>query len=202
MLKVVTAPAAYPVTLAEAKEWCRVEEDDSSEDGTLTILIRAMTKHAENITGRAFVERTLQLNCDQFQHCLKLPQAPLIGVDSIEYTDLDGAAQTFPSASYEVDTVSEPGMVRPVWGSSWPALGRGFNPVRITYRAGYRPLGSPTDLADNSYLPPEVRMWMAARIATLYEQREQIIIGTIVAPLPRAFADAVLDSITLGERLF
>lgn len=179
-----------------------MEDDDSSEDATLNLLIRSQTAVAEHRTGRAFVARTLRLNLDYFPHCIELPMPPLIAVDSVAYTDANGAAQTVDSALYEVDIYSTPGKLRPVWGESWPSIGRGFNPVRITYQAGYLAPGSPQDLTDNSYLPPALRTWLSARIATLYEQREQLIIGTIVSDLPRGHGDALLDELILGERLF
>jgi uncharacterized phiE125 gp8 family phage protein len=202
MIKVVTAPAAFPVTLTEAKEFARVDVTDTSQDGTINMLIAAMTQYAEEtITGRAFVERTLELNAERFAHCFDLPFPPLIGVDSIKYTDADGVEQTVDAATYEVDTVSLPGKVRPVYGASWPSVGPGFNPVRIQYRAGYASPGSPPDPANNAYLPAPLRTWIAARIVTLYDQRGQIMDGRDVK-IPRDFADGLLDSLLIGTRLF
>lgn len=201
-VRVITAPAAYPVTLAEAKEWARIDSTDTSQDGTLTMIIAAMVAHAEHITGRAFVERTLEYTADEFHNCIALPWAPLLGIDSVKYTDIADTEQTVAAADYEVDTYSEPGKVRPVWGEYWPSLGHGFNPVRIRYRAGYRPTGSPTDLTDNSYLPGQLRVWMQARITTLYDTREQLIVGASIAAIPRDYADGLLDSLILGDRLF
>ncbi|MCR4331288.1 MAG: hypothetical protein NUV34_01070 [Sulfuricaulis sp.] len=203
MIKIVTAPAAYPVTRAEAKEWCRLFADDTSQDGTIDILIAAMTNFAEHVTGRAFVERTLELDMDSFGYCIELPWAPLIGIDSIAYTDINRDAQTVAVSVYEIDTVSEPGKVRPAWGQYWPSIGYGFNPVRIQYRAGYVAPGSPQDLTDNSYLPGELRTFMAARICTLYDNREQFFVGNQqVAEIPRDFAMGLLDKLVIGTRLF
>lgn len=202
MIRVVTEPAAYPITLAEAKEWARIDSTDDSQDVTLGILIAAMTDYAEHLTGRAFVERTLELNLRYFESCIALPWPPLIGIDWVKYTDIDEAAQTYSSANYEVDTVSEPGNVRPISGQYWPSIGTRFNPVRIQYRAGYRPIGSPTDLTDNSYLPAQLRTWLAARITTLYDQRAQIIVGTTVQAIPRDYVDGLLDKLVIGTRWF
>lgn len=203
MIRIVTPPAAYPVTLAEAKEWAKCYADDTSQDGTINTLIAGMVNHAEHLTGQAFVERTLELSLPCFRYCIELPWAPLLGVDSIAYTDTSETAQTVSSADYEVDIVSKPGRVRPISTSAWPSIGTRFNPVRIQYRAGYRPVGSPIDLTDNSYLPGQLRIWMQARIATLYDQREQLVsgLGGIVA-IPRDFADGLLDSLVIGSRLF
>jgi uncharacterized phiE125 gp8 family phage protein len=202
LTQIITPPAAYPITLAEAKAFCRIESDQTAEDAVLTMLIAAMTDYAEHLTGRAFVERTVRASLDYFPHCIELPYAPLLEVITISYIDINGDAQTVSSANYEVNNVSEPGKVRPVEGASWPSIGYGFNPVQITYRAGYRPTGSPTDLTNNSYIPQLARTWMQARIATLYDNREQIVSGTIVNDLPRDYVDGLLDSLILGTRLF
>jgi uncharacterized phiE125 gp8 family phage protein len=202
-IKIITAAAAYPVTLAEAKEFCRIDSVDSSQDTTLTMLIAAMTNYAEHLTGRAFVERTLELDIDHFSRCIELPWAPLIGIDSVKYLDADEVLQTVDAADYEVDTISQPGKVRPVSGESWPSIGTGFNTVRIRYRAGYAAPGSPQDLTDNTYLPGEMRTWMAARICTLYDQRAHVAIANgSMLQLPRDFADGLLDSLLIGTRFF
>ena len=224
-VRVVTAPAAYPVTLAQAKEWCRVDDDDASQDATLVMLIMGITNHAENVlTGRAYVERTLELSFDYASYCMptsyqyasinnnrwpgyqfwpgiQLPFPPLLAVESITYTDVHGDPQTMDPVTYEYDQAEEPGLVRPLFGSYWPRVGRVFNAFRIRYRAGYRPIGSPTDLTDNSYLPGQLRVWMNARICTLYDNRAQWAEGRLLQ-IPRDFVDALLDDLVVGTRLF
>lgn len=202
MIRIVTPPAVLPATLAEVREWCRISSTDTSQDGTLTILIGAATAYAEHVTGRAFVERTLELSSDYFHGCVEFPQAPLLGVESVKYTDLDGNEQTVSPSSYEVDTASEPGRLRALQGFSWSSVGRYFNPVRYRFYAGYRPVGSPVDLTDNSYLPMPFRQWLNARVCTLYDNRDQIAIGATVMGLPRDFVDGLLDPLILGTRLF
>jgi uncharacterized phiE125 gp8 family phage protein len=201
--RVITAPLAYPVTLAEAKEWCRVDSDDTSQDVVLNMLIAAATAKAEAITGRAFVERTLESVMSSFKsNEIHLPFAPLIGVDSITYTDLSLVVQTIDPSTWETNTIEEPGEVRPVWGSIWPVTGYVFNAVRVRYRAGYVAPGSPQDLTDNSYLPADLRVWMHARLATLFNTREQLIEGRSIQEIPRDFADGILDNLILGTRYF
>lgn len=200
-IRTVTPPAAYPLTLAEAKEYCKLFADDTSQDATLTMLIKAATDYAEHLTGRAFVERTLELNLDYFTDCIELPYAPLLGIDSVIYTDINGTPQTLSASTYEVNTISEPGIIRPVSGAAWPAIGYGFNPIKIQYRAGYRPVGSPTMLTDNSYLPQLVRTWIGQRIATLYDNRNELSNGN-ATKIPRDYTDSLLDSLVIASRIF
>ncbi len=118
----------------------------------------------------------------------------------MKYTHGNGTEHEVPAGQYEIDAYG--GLLRPIQSAYWPSIGYGFNPVRIRYQAGYRPTGSPIDLTDNTYLPAALRTWMAARIVTLYDQRSQLVIGTIVQEVPRDFVDGLLDSLTLGSRLF
>lgn len=50
MLKLITAPAAEPITLAEAKLHARA--DTSAYDSLITALIVAAREECEHITGR------------------------------------------------------------------------------------------------------------------------------------------------------
>lgn len=200
MIRIVTAPPYYPVSLAEAKLWIR--EDGTDQDNVITMLLSAMTNHAEKITGRAFVKRTLELNLPRFAHTIELPWAPLIGIDSVGYTDTDEAAQVVATTEYEVDTTSEPGRVRPLSSKFWPSIGTRFNPVKIQYRAGYETVGSPQGEAEyQAGVPDELKTWIHARFATLYENREQLIQNNQVE-IPKAFADGMLDGLIIGTRFF
>lgn len=202
MIRVITPPAAYPVTKAEARQWCRIDTNDTSQDAILDMLIAAMTEQAEHLTGRAFVERTLEWSGDHFPYEIELPYPPLIEVLSVTYTDGANAAQTVLPTAYEVNVYSESGILRPVASAYWPAVGRYYNPARVRYRAGYPYLGSPVDLTDNRYLPPQLRTWIAARICTLYDNRDQFTEGHIIQAIPRDHADGLLDSLVVGSRLF
>lgn len=193
--RVVTQPTYLPVTMAEARQWCRIDADITAHDWDLTLLIRAMTKFAENLTGRSFVQRELELILDCFPcRVIELPYPPLVSVSSISYLDGDGATQTLEGSpsQFQVSTSREPGHVRPLYLESWPSTRSELEAVKIRYIAGY---------ASFSALPPELKLWMNARMATLFENREQIIIGNIVNDLPRAFVDGLLDSLITGSRI-
>jgi uncharacterized phiE125 gp8 family phage protein len=206
-IEVVTAPAYEPVSLAEAKAWMRVDHDD--EDDVISLLVKAMRERAENITGRAFVKRTLRLHLSDYTYhermglWVELPRAPLISVDSFKYTDDDGVEQTLATDQYVVHTEREPGFIVPAWDEFWPSIRRVPYPIRVTYQAGYAPVGSPEDeAAHQEPLPAALKVWMEANAATLYDQRSQLIIGTIVAQLPRTFSDGLLDDLVIAGRLF
>lgn len=196
-VSVVTAPAYEPVTVAEAREWCRIPSDITEHDWTLNLLIIAMREYAEHMTGRAFAQRTLKLTASEYATDSKwayrfdLPFPPLVSVSSFVYIDGDDTEQTLATTEYDVHTWAEPGFIVRSYGGAWPATLSAPNAVQITYVAGY---GGP------SLIPRAVRLWMQARIATLFEMREQIVTGTIVAALPRDFTDGLLDSLIVRKR--
>lgn len=210
-IQVVTAAAWLPVTLAQLRSWSRIEADVTDHDNDLTLLAQSMTAYAENLTGRAFIERTLRLilpswpQLENAHYCgagVELPQAPLIAVDSVIYTDEDGASQTLAADQYVAHSWREPGFVIPAWQVTWPSLRALPNAVQVNYRAGYAPIGSPADeLAHQLAQPKNLKLWIAARVQTLFEHREQIIVGNLVTPLPRHFTDGLLDDLVLGERI-
>lgn len=196
-ISTVTAPAYEPVTVAEAREWCRIGSGITEHDWVLNLLIIAMREYAESLTGRAFARRTLKLTTDEFatdakwRYAFYLPFPPLSSVSSLVYIDGDGAEQTMDAADYDVHTYCEPGLLVPSYQTSWPSLRAVPNAVQITYVAGY---------AGPSLIPRAVRTWMQARISTLFEQREQIVVGMSVSPIPRDAYDGLLDGVIARRR--
>jgi len=206
-VRIVTPPSIFPITLKEAKAWCKVvlPDGDTREDTSFKMLLGAMARHAEHLTGRAFCERTLEYSADCFGYEVFLPQPPLIEVQAIYYSDTLDVEQIVDPAIYLVDLRSEPGRVKGASGKSWPTLGTGYNPVRYRYRAGYLPPESPPDpdSEDRSWIPEEVRLWIQQRIVTIYNNREVTAFGFhTTQEFPRSQHDALLDSLMLGDRRF
>lgn len=193
--RIVTPPAYEPITVAQAKLHARV--DSSAEDTLFITLISAAREYAENLTRRAYVQRTLEHTLPAFAYCIELPQPPLQSVAYIQYVDLAGVTQTVDADDYQIDTYREPGLIKPAYNASWPSVVRAdFNAVRIRYVAGYD-VGSPDD--EQGYtesIPASLKQWMLIRVATLYGQvRTGLRIGNIVNAFPRDYVDGLLDSL-------
>lgn len=204
----LTSPAYEPVSLVEARRWLRLEDSDTANTPVLNILIKAMREDAENLTHRAFISRQYRLNLESYPSsnrygwCIELPFPPLISVDSVKTIDTDGALQTMSTTLYEVHDEAEPAFIIPKYQQVWPVTRLRPDAVQVTFTAGYAS-GSPTDeAAAQEVLPANLRLWMQSKLATLFEQREQLIIGTIVAKVPRDYADALLDPLIVGTRMF
>lgn len=169
-LKLIAAPEAEPVTLAEAKAHLRVTHDD--EDaliGTLIAAARQSLDGKDGILGRALMPQTWELVLDAFPRgVVAVPLAPLQSVTSVLYVDADGVEQTLAAEAYTVDADSEPGRVVAVDG--WPATDDVPNAVRIRFVAGY---------ADAAWVPAGLKAAMLLHIGDLFANRERGITGTI-----------------------
>jgi uncharacterized phiE125 gp8 family phage protein len=202
-VRVAVEPTIEPVSLTEAKTWCRIDSDITDQDAIITLLIKAARERAEDITGRAFIPRTLTLILDAFpdsDQVIRLPNPPIIDVESITYIDGDGAEQVMSGSPTQWHLDTETARLSPLYGQYWPTAREQAGAVRIRYTCGYQVLGSPNgDTEQRAAIPAVVRLWMQARLSTLYENRENVVVGTIFSDMPRDFVDGLLDQLRVGE---
>lgn len=182
------APAVEPLSLAEAKEWVRVDSDDASQDATLNALIASARERFEDITRRALITQTwvmkfdrfpgliavtpdfpgweyLRLGADGDPRVIRLARPPLIAVSSITYMDTAGATQTLDPASYLVDASSQLARVFPAYGTYWPVTRPQGAAVTITYTAGYG--------ASATSVPASIKDRLKAWIGHCFAMREK-----------------------------
>lgn len=189
-LRLITPPAHMPVTVAQAKAHMNVEHD--ADDGFIEGLLLSQVEQAQNLTRRQLVTAQWDYTADSFPSCgaLSLPMPPLQSVEAVFYIDPDGVEQQMPCGSYVVDTYALVGAIRPAPGTSWPSIQPGPNAVRVRFTAGW-----PMDDAQSPPAwtgPKPLALWITVKAATLYEQRESVVTGTIVTELKHV--DALLDA--------
>lgn len=168
-LKLVTAPAEEPVTLAEAKTHLRVDDDITEDDTAITALISATRSSVEDFLWRALVTQTwdLFLECWPCSDEIRIPKPPIQSVTSVKYTDEDGVEQTFSASSYVVDTNADPGRILLKSGESWPSASlQPGNSIAIRFVAGY-------GLA--AALDNRIRQAMLLMIGHYYKNREDSV---------------------------
>jgi uncharacterized phiE125 gp8 family phage protein len=174
-IKIITPPAAEPVTLTEAKAQCRV--DISDDDTYIGTLITAARMYCEAIDWRAFMPQTIELWLEGFP-CddeIELPRPPLTSISKIEYYDTAGTARTLATTVYEADTISTPGAAHLKYNQVWPSdLLRDYNAVCVTYVAGY---------ASAAAVPQTIKQAILLLVGHWYENREASLVGTISKPL-------------------
>ena len=204
-------PTAEPLTVAEAKKQCNRDNDFTDDDDLFEALIAAARDYAESQTERSLMRQTWYQTLDAFPgpslmgtpsgraysmpgHAIVLERPPVLSITKIEYVDMGGVQQTMPSTDYVDPT--QGGTVRfdqiaritPVFGKIWPIPLPQIESVRVTYIAGYSNTAS-----DASKVPPGIKAWMRLRIATLYENREEVVVGTRITVSPLPYIDSLLD---------
>ena len=177
-ISVVVPAVAEPITKDEAKLRSRI--DGSAEDSLLDNLIASARDKAETNQNRKFMTQTLRLKLHCFHDEMALPFPPLQSVTSITYVDPNGTTQTLATSVYEVDTTSEPGMIRLAHDQSWPDIRRQRAPaIQITFVVGY---------ASAADIPAPTKDAMLLYIDHRYRDRD----GT--KPIPEAFYNLLADN--------
>lgn len=180
---VTSEPTTEPVTWAELQSQCRIDSDDEQTYGEA--LIKAARKVVETEQRRAFITQTVALKLDCFPEwyiCIE-DKIPIISVTSIVYVDSDGDDVTVDAADYRVDTASSPARIEPAWGLTWPQDVRDVtNAVTVTFQAGY---------GSAAAVPQTTKQAILLLASNWYQNREPVILGTIVAQLPNALRSLV-----------
>ncbi|MFN4272143.1 MAG: head-tail connector protein [Aliihoeflea sp.] len=133
-----TAPAAEPVTLAEAKQHLRLDHD--GEDGLIEGLIRAAREEVEAATGLALIDQTWRLTLDRVPvtGVVRIARHPVKEILSVTVFGADGEGILVDPATYRLDPHSRPARL---WFSERPLAKRVMNGVEIDLAAGFGEAG-------------------------------------------------------------
>jgi hypothetical protein len=159
--------AAYPVLLADMKNFLRLPAAVITDDTLIASLIKAATVQAETITDSILVRSTFVQYMDKFPHWgmydrgfdsnmhghrrafdehhtkrgeIKIIRTPLISVQSLTYIGTDELPHTLtPGTDFLIDPAKQPGRIRPIPFTTWPLTQRTLNAIAIAFTAGYAP---------------------------------------------------------------
>lgn len=177
-LTLVTAPAAEPITLVEAKAHLRV--DIADDDSLITALITAARQHVEVITRRALITQTWDLTLDTWPDggAILMPLPPLQSVTSITYKDSAGTVYTMPATDYIVDKAEEPGRIVLAYGKTWPSVTLyPAGAITVRFTAGY---------GAASAVPQAIKQAILLLVGHWYESREAVVGGAVQREIPFA----------------
>ena len=180
-LNLTTAPAAEPVSTAEAKTHLRIDvSDDDTYIDTLVVVARL---YAESFTNRALIDQSWELKLDRFPASgpIMIPMPPLDSITSIQYVDSAGDTQTWTSTKYTATTptgpMASPGIVVPAYGETYPTTRDVIDAVTITFKAGYGTAS--TDV------PAGIVHGIKTLVAHMYENRQDVVINVNALEVPR-----------------
>lgn len=188
---IVTAPAAEPVSLADAKLHLRVETAYTADDAYITALITLAREYVELVTNRKLITQTWKYYPEGWpcRDYLSIPYGMLQSITSITYYNTDGSSATMSSSDYIVESATDPGRVVLAYGESWPSETLyPSNPIHIQFVCGYGLAGSS--------VPTPIIQAIKIMVADMYEQRESAIVGRSVT------ATKVIDNLLMPYRLW
>ena len=160
--KIITESSTYPITVAEVKEFARI--DGNEEDDFLLSIIQSITKLTETYLSRSLITQTIKLIMDEWNlNEIELPMPPLISVTNIVTVDESDVETVYSSDNYYVITESIPGRIVIKNGCTSPTnTERYYGGYKITYQAGY-------GTAEN--VPKQIRLAMLQWATMIYEKR-------------------------------
>ena len=196
---VQTSATTDPLTYTEIRDFLRL--DEGVDENILVTLNKMATQFVENFTGRALINRTINLFIDGIDEVdvalwegvkvgpdislrkryIELPTTPVSSVSSISSFNDEDTETTFASTKYYVDTAREPARVYLRDGEAWPTGLRVANAIKIVYVAGYG--------ANKTDIPEAIKMALLQLIAHKYEHRGDFE-GNLRKPL---FVEALLQ---------
>lgn len=188
-----------PLTVAEAKQYLRLETD--ADDSLIQDLISAARMVCEGLCDRSFVTTTWRLTLDYLplatiggtigpavfgfswptgsrafdDGSIMLPMPPLISLQSILYLDQGGTTRSLDVSDGSPDVIvspGTPGRISAGYGRFFPFTRPGIAAVAITYTAGYGPT------ADD--VPRNIKAAVRLLVNHYYEHRSS------QAPIPDA----------------
>jgi uncharacterized phiE125 gp8 family phage protein len=203
-------PSTEPITPAQAKDQIKRGQDFTDDDSEIKRMIAAARGYAENYLGRSLCPQKWRLILDSFpgpslmgvpfgralsmpKHAIVLERPPIRSIDSIQYLDTSSTMQTMPPSQYVDQTnagtfrCDQPVRITPIFGQIWPINQPQIGSVTIDYSSGY---DGPDVLAAEA---PEIVQWLLVRVAGLYENREEIVVGSRITVAPLPFIDSMMD---------
>lgn len=169
-----TGPATTAISLAEAKAFLRVDSDYDDDDSYITSLIGVATNVVEQFTRRRLITQTYNIYYDEFPPYMDLQVGNVASVTHVKYYDTDNTLQTLDTSQYDVDIRVKPGRIYQAEDGNFPDTYERANSVEVEFVVG----SAASDVED------AIKQAMYIVIGRYYENRQDVVTGTIASELP------------------
>lgn len=196
-LRLVTDATSEPITLAEAKAYCRV--DISDDDTLITSLIGSARRYIEKETGLALMTQTWTAVYDRWPEgegqgfggawwdgvrqlptsfvtpttTIEIPKRPFQAVTSVKLKDAYGTFTTVSPSVYYSEVSDFRGRVSRVLGQIWPVIIMAQSgAIEVQFTAGF-------DASPYSGVPGDLVAALKMLVKHWCDNREPITEGTI-----------------------
>jgi uncharacterized phiE125 gp8 family phage protein len=192
---IITASNVLAVTVAEVKNYCRLDLDITEDDNLLEMLIATSMARCTQETGRALLTTTYRMTVDltvsgaenypplsnftqTTSNKLKLNYPNFLSLVSVVATDADGDETTLSATNYKLNHTG-------VFSTIQILNAGDAESVAVTYTAGYG--------ATSDDIPTAIKQWILLDVSTLYENREAVTTGSM-SQVPYPFVCGLLDA--------
>ncbi len=174
----IVEPTFAPVTLFEAKQYLRVDEDNGDDDILITNLIDKVTRELDGYDGLlnvAFCTQTWRFNLATWPSpSARIRLSPIQSITSVKYWDANGVQQTLDSSAYSLLEDDLSPIIQWANSFSYPSVYSRPDAIEVIFVAGYAQASVPSDLKD----------CVLRRVATAYALRENAVVGDSIATYP------------------
>ncbi|KAB0679951.1 head-tail connector protein [Aureimonas leprariae] len=166
---------AEPVSVAEAKAWCRIERSD--EDDLIAALVTAAREMVERETRAVLVKRGFRIALEAVpaDRRVRLPRTPLGAVTMITAYGADGTSRNFMPAGATPDRASGEDVV--VLADD--VVAAAANGVEVEFIAGF----------DAGSVPEALKLAVKEIVAASYEMRGAVAADMQPGFIPKAVRD-------------
>ncbi|MFK5976895.1 MAG: hypothetical protein QM493_10330 [Sulfurovum sp.] len=175
-MKTILLNSATVVTLAEAKAYFRILDDDQND--TIQLCVDTSIAIAEQRTNRVLCASDFSLTVQNFETVI-LEKTPFVSITSVKYENDIGDMIAYTDYEYLSDELYD---VCTLEFGAVPLDYQDGGDVIVVYEAGYDPTPAP------------IQSFVLAHAATMFENREMLVVGASVTKTSKYFYDALLDS--------
>ena len=173
----LVVPAERAVSLDQAKEFLRIDDDVDEFDGQIDAFLAAAIDQLEATCSIRLSAQTVRIGASDLSDLLRLPIGPVSALTAVEYTDRSGEVRAIDPADLELIGGDLDGGIRTVIGKGWPNdIRSGRDAIRVTLEVGY------------DIVPAQLQTAVLLMVSDQFEFRTSAVTGTVAARIPTSMA--------------